>query len=105
VLYRKSVQYEEAIAKIEQVGRERAALEAFYADLMSEMKQEADARRKQGEDGPSLPADVVALIAKLTNALETERQHVAMLWELLVDAHRRLAESYDVPLPPEFPTA
>lgn len=95
------MEFQEAVAKMEQVRRERESLNAFYEDLKAEMdaalgRVNALPMEQRG------PREVPELLAKILNALDMERQLGGMVFELLMDTMLRLAESYDLPIPPEL---
>jgi len=95
------VDVEEFAATMDQLRREREALKGAYADLQERMAAEAEATRTSGKR----PAEeaipmLVDLTEKLANFANIEREHADKLWALLQDTLGRLAEAYDLDVPP-----
>ena len=86
--------FENAMQKLEQVKREREALEASYLDFKADLVRLA----KEGEAlavKPEIPSGFAEVLARLTNYVEMEREQSARLFELLLDAYARLSEAYE----------
>lgn len=88
--------FDEQIARIEQVVREREALELFYADLLREATERAEAASATGVR-ETVPQSAADLIVKLANALQTEREQASMLAALLLEAYAELVKAHDEP--------
>jgi hypothetical protein len=89
----KRLSFDETKERFAQIMRERQALDASYAELMAEMKQQSEATQQAGEK-PKLPGEVAAMILRLVNYVNMEREQSNMMFELLVSAYAELAEEY-----------
>jgi hypothetical protein len=85
--------HEAATAQIEQLKREREALELSYVDFNVRLEKLREGW-KTGEIPPPGP-EVAELFPLLGNYLEMEREQVAKLFALLLAAYRELAEAYE----------
>lgn len=79
------MEHAEAMARIEQLKREREALEGSYADLMRELEETGVIPEEDR------PREMMMLVARLVNYINIERQQFQTLYELLLDAYTRLA--------------
>lgn len=88
-----------------QLARERAALDATYAEIQEGAKQGAEHAQATGEKRPQeeLIPELVQLVFKLGNFVNMERDHANKLYRLLQDTMERLAEAYELPLPDDWP--
>jgi hypothetical protein len=81
--------HETAMAQLEELKREREALEGSYADFNARLEKLRE-RWKTGEIPPPAP-EFAELLPLLGNYLEMEREQVAKLFALLLDTYRELA--------------
>jgi hypothetical protein len=89
--------------KVDRVRREREALELSYQDLQARFVELGElAREGQAGDKPS--SEVADLLKRALALAMTERDQTAFLFDLLMEALTRLAEAYDLELPPGWPT-
>jgi hypothetical protein len=95
----------EFAATIQQLVREREALNEAYEDLQAQMTSQAEEARRTGVKRPREEAvpDLLQLVVQLGNFVNMEREHGDKLYALLLDALRRLAEAYEIQLPPGWP--
>jgi phosphoglycolate phosphatase-like HAD superfamily hydrolase len=101
------VNVEEWAKTMQQIAREREALNAAYEDLQRRAAEGAKAAQMTGATRPSeefVPA-LAQLTLQLGNFVNFEREHADKLYALLVDALRRLAEAYDIDLPQGWPNS
>lgn len=80
---------QEAIARLDKLARERAALEASYGDLQTEF-----ANPSPPDDPRERVRELVALLKRMGNYIEMEREQNAEMFALLQDAYERLVEAY-----------
>ena len=80
------------IERLEELGREREALDALYAELaesMAKLRETARAGRLR-----PIPPELQDVVMRLVVAVEAERDHARDLWTLALDAFdRRLPQS------------
>lgn len=90
---------------MEQLARERMALDGAYADLQEQMAAEAKEAEVSGKRPPeeAVP-ELMELTMKLANFVNMEREHADKLYALLLETARRLAEAYDIEVPPGWPS-
>jgi hypothetical protein len=89
---------------MQQLAREREALNGAYVDLQASMDSDV-AKAAEGSTRPLEEAipELLGLTAKLANFVNMEREHSDKLYTLLLDAMRRLAQSHDIELPEDWP--
>jgi tRNA/tmRNA/rRNA uracil-C5-methylase (TrmA/RlmC/RlmD family) len=101
------MEVEEWDAALQQLAREREALDGAYQDVQQRLAREAAEAEETGVK--RLPEERVAgliqLSLQLGNFVNFEREHAEKLRSLLVDALRRLAEAEAVDLPPGWPSS
>ena len=82
--------FDEVAAKLDQLGREREALELSYQDLNRDFV-DLTARVKSAKVDAPAP-EVASLLRRFSTALELQREQVDLLWQLLGDALQGGAE-------------
>ncbi len=89
-----------------QIARERQALNGAYDDLQRRLETEAGEARRAGVKRPleELMPELVETIALLENFVDIEREHADKLYRLLLETLRRLAEAYEIEVPPDWPS-
>jgi predicted transcriptional regulator len=82
------VELREALDRIEQLQREREALDGSYADL----KAEVDAAYEP-TDPDERERRLAALLARLASYVDMERRQSRISFELVMDAYQRLVRA------------
>ena len=82
-----------------QVARERKALDEGYVEFQKRMAEHVERAKTVNPD----PKELIGYIALLGNFVNFERDHADKLYALLLDAMKRLAEAYDIAVPPGWP--
>jgi hypothetical protein len=81
------VEIKEALSRMEQLQREREALDGSYADL----KAEVDAAYET-EDATERERRLSALLARFAGYIDMERRQSRIAVELVMDAYRHLVQ-------------
>lgn len=99
------MEIEEWTRTLEQVAREREALNASYAELQEEARRGAEEVAATGIKRPQeeVIPEMFQLLVRFGNYVTIEREHADKLFQLLVAALERLAECYEIELPPGWP--
>jgi hypothetical protein len=88
--YAAPVELREALDRIEQLQREREALDGSYADL----KAEVDAAYAP-TDPEERERRLAALLGRLATYVDMERRQSRISFELVMDAYQRLVKAHD----------